>query len=160
ICSGRRGLPQSFGAWARPLQMSRRRCSAGTPAGSPACFSGHSPRVGHTSRKPWLFFDPANRASYAGLLPLHVRVPLRGQFSFMLACLGNLDQALRHSDWALDEARRLSHAPTLAIALTCTWLTGWVGRLEPRSLLRVADEQLAITTEHGLEHFRMWALIE
>jgi predicted ATPase len=27
-------------------------------------------------------------------------------------------------------------------------------------LLRVADEQLALATEHGPEHFRMWALIK
>jgi predicted ATPase len=77
----------------------------------------------------------------------------------VLACLGNLDQALRQSDVALDEARRLSHAPTLAIALAIAWLTWWLVRLEPGSLLRVADEQLTITTEHGLEHFRMFALI-
>jgi len=77
-----------------------------------------------------------------------------------LTCLGNLDQALRQGDAALEEARRLSHAPTLAIALTHAWLTGRFVRLEPGSLVRVADEQLALATEHGLEHFRMWALIQ
>jgi predicted ATPase len=57
------------------------------------------------------------------------------------------------------EARRLSHVPTLAIALTHASWTGWFVRLEPGSLVRVADEQLALATEGGLEHFRMWALI-
>jgi class 3 adenylate cyclase len=55
ICSGRNGVPQSFGTWAKPMQMSRRRCSAGTPAGSPLGSSGHSPRVGRSRRKRSLF---------------------------------------------------------------------------------------------------------
>ena len=59
----------------------------------------------------------------------------------------------------MEEARRLSHVPTLAIALTHASWTGWFVRLEPGSLVRVADEHLALAIEHGLEHFRMWALI-
>jgi predicted ATPase len=78
----------------------------------------------------------------------------------VLACLGNLDQALRQRNAALEEARRLSHAPTLAITLVHAWWTGWYVRLEPGSVVRVADELLALTTEGGLEHFRMWALIQ
>jgi tetratricopeptide (TPR) repeat protein len=110
--------------------------------------------------KALALYDPADRASYAELLPNDARVTVRGEFALVLACLGNLDQALRQGDAALEEARRLCHAPTLAIALTCAWLIGWLVRLEPGSLVRVADEQLAYATEHGLEHFRMWALIE
>ena len=85
---------------------------------------------------------------------------LRGHLSLVLACFGNLDQALCHCDEALDEARRRSHVPTLAIALTHDWMTGWLVRLKPGSLVRVADELLALATEHGLEHFRMWSLIQ
>ncbi len=103
-------------------------------------------------------YDPADRASYAEL-PTDERVGHRGHLSVVLACLGNLDQALQQGDAALEEARRLSHAPTLAIALAHAWGRGWLVRLEPGSLLRVADEELALTTEHGLEHFQMWALI-
>jgi predicted ATPase len=102
-------------------------------------------------------YDPAERASYAELPP-HLNVSAVG--SLVLTCLGDLDQALRRRDAALEEARRLPHAPALALALTPAWLTGWLVRLEPGSLLRVADELLALTTEHGLEHFRMWALIQ
>ena len=109
--------------------------------------------------KALALYDPADRASYAEL-PTDERVVHRGHLSMVLACLGNLDQALRHGDAALDEARRLSHASTLAIALTHAWQRGWHVRLEPGSLVRVADEELALTTEHGLEHFRMWALIQ
>jgi class 3 adenylate cyclase/tetratricopeptide (TPR) repeat protein len=109
--------------------------------------------------KALALYDPADRASYAELLPVDARVILRGHLSYVLACLGNLDQALQQRDAALDEARRLSHAPTLAIALAIAWLTSWLVRLEPGSLVQVADEELAVATEHGLEHFRMFALI-
>jgi tetratricopeptide (TPR) repeat protein len=105
-------------------------------------------------------FDPADRASYAELLPVDARVLLLQHLSTVLACLGNLDQALRQGDAGVEEARRLSHAPTLAIALMHAWWTVWFVRLEPGSLLPVADELLALTTEHSLEHFRMWALIQ
>jgi predicted ATPase len=47
----------------------------------------------------------------------------------------------------------------LAIALSHAWHRGWLVRLEAGSLLRIADEQLALATEHDLEHFRGWALI-
>jgi class 3 adenylate cyclase/tetratricopeptide (TPR) repeat protein len=110
--------------------------------------------------KSLALYDPADRASYAELLPNDERVVLLGHLSMVLAFLGHLDQASRQGEAALEEARRLSHAPTLAIALTHAWLTGWLVRLEPRSLLRVADEHLALAIEHGLEHFRMWALIQ
>jgi predicted ATPase len=62
-------------------------------------------------------------------------------------------------DAALDEARRLSHPPTLAIALSAACVIGWFVRLEPASLLHCADELLAVTTEHGLGNYRMVALI-
>jgi class 3 adenylate cyclase/tetratricopeptide (TPR) repeat protein len=109
--------------------------------------------------KALALYDPADRASYAELVPTDARVSPLGILSMVLACLGNLDQALRQGEEALEEARRLSHAPTLAITLTHACWTWWYVRLEPGSLLRVADEQLALTTEHGLEHFAMWALI-
>jgi tetratricopeptide (TPR) repeat protein len=108
--------------------------------------------------KALALYDSADRASYAELQPNDERVVHLGHLSYVLAFLGNLDQALRQGDAALEEARRLSHAPTLAIALTHAWFRGWWVRLEPGSLLRVADEQLALATE--LEHFRMWALIQ
>jgi tetratricopeptide (TPR) repeat protein len=110
--------------------------------------------------KALALYDPADRASNGELLPIDARVQLRGEFALVLACLGDLDQALRQGDAALEEARRLSHAPTLAVALCHAWNRGWFARLEPGSLARIADEQLALATEHGLEHFEMWALIE
>jgi predicted ATPase len=87
-------------------------------------------------------------------------VHLRVHSCWLLACLGHLDQALFQCDAAQAEARRLSHPPTLAVALGgAGWVTGSCVRLEPGSLLEHADELLALTTEHGIELHRMAALI-
>jgi tetratricopeptide (TPR) repeat protein len=110
--------------------------------------------------KALALYDPALRPSYAELGPVDELVMMRHHLSWLLGCLGHLDQALVQQDAALEEARPLSHAPTLAIALASAWWTGWFVCLDPGSLVRVADELLALTTEHGLEHFRMWALIQ
>jgi predicted ATPase len=80
--------------------------------------------------------------------------------SYSLASLGHLDQALVHHDAALGEARRLSHRATLVIALTATGISGLRVCWGPGLQLQYADELLALATEHGLEHFRMMALIE
>jgi tetratricopeptide (TPR) repeat protein len=169
---------QCFKDWAQgDLQRAQRRASElrdlgetnadvpmqvlGCDAGGLTClFLGAFATARSCYEEAMALYDPADRASYAERLPNDARVGLLGHLSLVLALLGNLDQALRHSDAALEEARRLSHAPTLAIALTHTWHTEWLVRLEPGSLLRVADEQLALATEHGLEHTRMWALIK
>jgi predicted ATPase len=105
-------------------------------------------------------YDPAHRPSYSELLPHDALVWLRAVSSWVLASLGHLDQALFQRDAAQDEARRLSHPPTLAVALAGTWFTGWLVRLEPESLLQHADKTLALTTEHGLGQFRTIALAE
>ena len=104
-------------------------------------------------------YDPAHRPSYSEVLSHDARVFLRIHSSWLLACLGHLDQALFQRDAALEEARRLSHPPTLAIALSASFVTGWFVRLEPVLLLECADELLALTTEHGLGNYRMAALI-
>jgi tetratricopeptide (TPR) repeat protein len=103
-------------------------------------------------------YDPANRLHYSELLAYDARVQLRGNFSWLLACLGDLDQALSQSDAALREARQLSHPFTLAFALGCSWWTAWLVRLEPGSLLQHADEELALATERGLGFQRAMAL--
>jgi predicted ATPase len=83
---------------------------------------------------------------------------LRLHSSFLLACLGHLDQALIQRDEALGEAGRLPHPPTLAHALACAWWIGWFVRLQPGLLLQYADQTLALATEHRLEFFRAMAL--
>jgi predicted ATPase len=105
-------------------------------------------------------YDPAHRSSYSEVLAHDALVHLRVHSCWLLACLGHLDQALFQRDAAQDEARRLSHPPTLAVALGgAGWVTGSFVRLKPGSLLEHADELLALTTEHGIELHRMAALI-
>jgi tetratricopeptide (TPR) repeat protein len=72
----------------------------------------------------------------------------------VLSCLGYFDWAALQRDAALDEARRLSDAPTLAWAVGgAAWLPGLFLHLEPGSLLQYADELLRLATEHGLLGF-------
>jgi tetratricopeptide (TPR) repeat protein len=110
--------------------------------------------------KALALYDPAHRPFYSELLPNDALVWLQIHSWLLLACLGRLDQALVHHDAALGEARRLAHPPTLAIALASRGILGSRVCLEPGSLLQYADECLAVSTEHGLAHFQMVALIE
>jgi predicted ATPase len=98
--------------------------------------------------------DPAHRASYSEVLPNDALVQLWTHSSHLLACLGHLDQALLQRDAAVDEARRLSHPLTLAIALGSACWLGSFAPLDPGSMLQIADELLALATEHGIEFHR------
>jgi tetratricopeptide (TPR) repeat protein len=111
-------------------------------------------------QKGLVLYDPAQRPSSTELVPIDDLVFLRAHSSFLLACMGYLDQALAERDTSLGEARRLSHPLTLALALTAAGLSGSCVRLEAGSLLQHADELLALTIQRGLGHFRMMALIE
>ena len=104
-------------------------------------------------------YDPAHRVLYAELLPYDLLVQLLVYSSLQLVCLGHLDQGLSRRDAVLEEARRLSHPPTLAMALLCAWAAGWCIRLEPKSLSRYADEQLSLSAEHGLALYGPTALM-
>jgi predicted ATPase len=111
-------------------------------------------------REAVILYDPAHRALYSELLPSDALVQLRLHSSWSLACLGHLDQALFQREMALDEARRLSHPATLAVALGGAFTCGSFVRLDPGSLLHDADELLALATEHALGFYRALALIE
>jgi predicted ATPase len=105
-------------------------------------------------------YDPAQRPTYAELVPFDLLVGMRVFLSLLLASLGHLDQALVQHDAALGEARRLAHPLTLAIALAQTGLSGLRVCCAPGSQLQYADELLVLATEHGLGNFPMHALIE
>jgi class 3 adenylate cyclase/tetratricopeptide (TPR) repeat protein len=124
-----------------------------------ACFFLGEFAAGRTYvEKGLALYDPAHRPSYAELLSYDARVQLRFFSTWLLACLGHLDQALSHSDAALEEARWLSHPPTSLLALDAAWWAGWFVRLEPGSMLHYADEMLALATEHEVGFYRMVAL--
>jgi predicted ATPase len=132
----------------------------GCDANGWACFHFGEFTAGRGyAEKSLVLYDPAHRLSYAELPPYDAQVLLQIHSASLLACLGQLDQALSQCDAALEQARRLSHPPTLALALAWAWFTRWCVRLEPGSLLQHADECLALATEHGLGSFRMRALI-
>jgi predicted ATPase len=103
-------------------------------------------------------YDPTYRLYYSELLSHDALVLSQFHSSLPLACLGHLDQALSRRDAALSEARRLSHPPTLALALGGAVITGSLVRLEPGSVLQHADELLTLGTEHGLGFYRALAL--
>jgi predicted ATPase len=105
-------------------------------------------------------YDPAQRPAYAELAPFDQLVVMRSNFCWLLASLGHLDQALLQHDAAMGDARRLSHPATLAIALGGPGISGLRVCWRPGLQLEYADELHALATEHGLEHFRMMALIE
>jgi predicted ATPase len=105
-------------------------------------------------------YDPADRAFYSEVLPNDALVQLWTHSSYLLACLGHLDQALLQRDAAVDEARRLSHPLTLAIALGSAWWLGSFAPSDPESMLQNADELLALATEHGIEFHRTSALAQ
>jgi tetratricopeptide (TPR) repeat protein len=133
----------------------------GCDAGGMACFYLGEFTAGRAYVKKGLaLYDPAHRPSYSELLSYDALVWLRTHSSWLLACLGHLDQALCERDAALEEARRFSHPLTVAYALgSAVWRTGSFVRMQPGSLLQYADEQLALATEHGLGYYRMGALL-
>jgi class 3 adenylate cyclase len=104
-------------------------------------------------------FDPIQRSQYSELTPIDALVFLSMQLSLVLACSGYLDQARCRRDAGLAEARRLSHAHTLAAALYFASRTGWSARMNPDGLLQEADELLALSAEHGFAHWRALACV-
>jgi tetratricopeptide (TPR) repeat protein len=105
-------------------------------------------------------YDPAHRPFYAELLANDMLVQLLVHSTLPLVCLGFIDQSLSRVDAALAESRRRSHPLTLAVALAFAWITGWCIRSEPKLLLQYADENLALSAEHGLGFFRAVALMQ
>jgi tetratricopeptide (TPR) repeat protein len=103
-------------------------------------------------------YDPTDRASYSEVVPNDILVQLRSHYAYVLACLGYFDQALLQRDAAVDEARRLRHPLTLALALGSAVWVGLLMALDAGSLRQDADELLALAIEHGLEFHRSNAL--
>ena len=88
--------------------------------------------------------DPAHRAIGGDLDPY---ATMLAWVAVTLAALGYLDQAQLRVNDVLSEARRLSHAQTLADVLSCAM---WV-ELMTRSpeVQQHAEELMALSTEHG-----------
>jgi predicted ATPase len=132
----------------------------GCEAGGLTCYHFAEFTAGRAYLEEGLaLLDTAHRPYYSELLSHDARVLLRLHLSWLLACLGHLDRALFQCDAAVDEARRLSHPPTLAVALGAAWVAGSFVGLEPERLLQYADELLALATDRGLALYSMAALV-
>jgi predicted ATPase len=132
----------------------------GWNTGGVVCFQlGDFVRGRAYLEKALALYQPAHRPSDAEKPPYDIQVQLRTHSSWLLACLGYLDQALLQSNAAVDEARRLSRPLTLAFAMTSAWQRSWFGSLQPKFLLRQAEELLALTAEHDLGLYRALGLI-
>jgi predicted ATPase len=90
-------------------------------------------------------------------------MPLLNFLSSDLGCLGYLDQARLRSKAAVEEASKLGHAYSLAIALYGACWVDWATRSREELLVR-ADALIAVSDEHGFWNraagivFRGWAL--
>ena len=104
-------------------------------------------------------YEPAHRAAHSEPTAVDVLVDLSGNLTWILACLGYLDQARTRCDSMLAEARSLGHAHTLGFALWWSWLANWFVRSDPTGLLACADELLALSTERGFAFLHAVALV-
>ncbi len=103
-------------------------------------------------------YDPSRPPIYSELgFPFGAFPTLLGHLSWALALLGHLDQAQTRNVMAIAEARRLSHAPTLANALSVSWRLGWLVRSEPANLLERADQLSALSADYGLPYWQSMA---
>jgi tetratricopeptide (TPR) repeat protein len=96
--------------------------------------------------------DPVHRAFVPS--PAHGQAWILIHFYNTLVCLGYVDQARFRRDEAMAQARRRSPY-TLASTLCLSWFGDWVieGAQSPQTMLRSANEVLAISREQG---FPFW----
>ena len=73
--------------------------------------------------------------------------------AIVLVCLGYPDGALARATAAIEEARRLAHAPSLAVSLTNGRATAVVHRINLTDLEAWADQLISVTAEQG---FLLW----
>jgi tetratricopeptide (TPR) repeat protein len=119
-------------------------------------FFGEFTKMSAYMEEALALYNPAERASYTGLLPQDPQVQLWATSALSLMLLGHLDQGLLRNHAAIDEARRLSHPPSLAFAIGVALWTLHRGVLEHGSL---TCEVLALSTEHGLGYWRAFARV-
>jgi predicted ATPase len=109
-------------------------------------------------------FDPAYRPLYLTISAQDPLVTLLLYLSCDLLYLGYLDQARSRSEASVEEAHKLGHAYSLAIALFGACFVTWATR-SCEELLARADALIAVSDEHGFSFncaagtvFRGWAL--
>ncbi|MCZ6812388.1 MAG: AAA family ATPase, partial [Planctomycetota bacterium] len=94
-------------------------------------------------------YQPERHRSLTFLYGQDVKVAALSMLQWNLWLLGHPDQALEHSQEALDLARAFSHANTLGYALSVSGIFDSLRR-DWQGARRNADSILALTAEHGL----------
>ena len=103
-------------------------------------------------------YDPNSHRSLTYQTGSNPLVVSQGLLGLVLFCLGFPDQALTRSSAAIAEARRLGHPPTLASGLQVgATLLSLVG--DNAALGEVADQLVAVVTDHGLHFWGPWGSI-
>jgi tetratricopeptide (TPR) repeat protein len=100
-------------------------------------------------------FDPSHRSALCALTGFDTHVATQVHLSRALRRLGYLDQARERQEAAVVEARQLAHAFTLAWTLALC-LTSERGELFADARLALAEELLALSTEHGFLHLKAY----
>jgi tetratricopeptide (TPR) repeat protein len=95
----------------------------------------------------------AHSSRYAMIAPQYPHLSALIRLSSALSCLGHLDQARVRRDEAIEKARHLTHAHTLAVVLAVAWDDDAAVRSEPALLLELAEELQVHSAEHSFPYF-------
>ena len=98
-------------------------------------------------------YDTAHSSLYATISPQDPQLGAVIVLSYVLLCLGHLDQARLRRDEALLKARQRAHAATLAVVLVHAWNHDAGVQSEPVLLLERAEELRAHCAEYGFPYF-------
>jgi class 3 adenylate cyclase/predicted ATPase len=109
-------------------------------------------------------YDPTQQATYWALTVDDPRVIMLTYLSWSQMCLGRVTNARRLSERAVDEAREMKHAYTLAHALNGAAFVA-LTIISPQAALARLDEQRALLADNGIAYyeavetiFRGWCL--
>ena len=97
-------------------------------------------------------YDPASHRSLVQQAGIYPHVNSQAYLGITLFCLGYSDEALRQSNEAIAEARKLAHLPTLAMSLTVGIVLLLLIGDDPALDARV-DQLVAVATEQGFSHW-------
>ncbi len=141
------------------LRLSRQRNDSGglvlghTSSGRNLMFAGRFASSRSHLEEVLALYDPTVHRSLVHQAGIHPHVNSRAILARVLFCLGYPRQAVAQSTAAIAEARRLAHAPSLAVTLTFgTSLLSLDG--DNAALSEWVDQLVTVTTEQSFPVFR------
>jgi class 3 adenylate cyclase/predicted ATPase len=97
-------------------------------------------------------FDPARRTVYAAVTVDDAQVVMLTYLAYQLLYLGDVDQARRRCEEALEEARRLAQPYSLTHALIgAAYVSYYLGDVD--NAMKHLAKLLALTAEHGIAYY-------